>query len=68
MLGALSPQEQQVVRVVVDGATNREAATALFLSSKSIERHLTAIYRKLGLRSRSELVRWFDLQGGRPVS
>lgn len=68
VLGALSPQEQQVVRVVVDGATNHEAAMALFLSPKSIERHLTAIYRKLRLRSRSELVRWFDLQTDPPVS
>jgi len=58
----LSPQEQQVARLVADGATNQEAATTMFLSTKSIERHLTAIYRKLDLRSRSELTRWFDRQ------
>lgn len=63
----LSPQEREVVRVVIDGATNREAAAALFLSPKSIERHLTAVYRKLGLRSRSELVRWFALGADRPT-
>lgn len=61
-LRVLSPQELEVARVVADGATNKEAASALFLSQKSIERHLTAAYRKLGLRSRTELARWFDLR------
>lgn len=55
-----SPQERQVIRVVADGASNKKAAAALYLSQKSIERHLTTIYRKLGIRSRSELVRWHD--------
>ncbi len=60
-LGILSPQEQAVAWVVADGATNQEAASALFLSQKSIERHLTTIYRKVGLRSRTELARWVDV-------
>ena len=38
------------------GATNREAAAALFLSPKTIEFHLRNVYRKLGVRSRTELV------------
>jgi DNA-binding CsgD family transcriptional regulator len=44
-----------VALVVADGATNREAAAALFVSPKTIEYHLGRVYRKLGLRSRSQL-------------
>jgi DNA-binding CsgD family transcriptional regulator len=53
----LTPQELQVALVVSNGSTNREAAAALFLSPKTIEFHLRNIYRKLGIRSRTELVR-----------
>jgi DNA-binding CsgD family transcriptional regulator len=52
---ALTPQELQIALVVGGGATNREAAAALFLSAKTIEMHLSRIYRKLGIRSRAEL-------------
>ena len=51
----LTPQELQIARLIGLGATNREAAADLFLSPKTIETHLTRIYRKLGIRSRSEL-------------
>ncbi len=54
---ALTPQELQVAAIVAGGATNREAAAALFLSVKTIEFHLGHVYRKLGIRSRTELVR-----------
>jgi DNA-binding CsgD family transcriptional regulator len=53
----LTPQELQVALVVAAGATNAEAATQLFLSPKTIEYHLSNAYRKLGIRSRAELVR-----------
>jgi DNA-binding CsgD family transcriptional regulator len=53
----LTPQELQVALVVADGATNVEAAAQLFLSTKTIEFHLSNIYRKLGIRSRAQLVR-----------
>jgi DNA-binding CsgD family transcriptional regulator len=52
----LTPQELQVALTVARGATNRETASALFLSTKTIEFHLRNIYRKLGVRSRTELV------------
>jgi DNA-binding CsgD family transcriptional regulator len=51
----LTPQELQIARSVARGATNKEAAADLFLSPKTIETHLTRVYRKLGVRSRSEL-------------
>ena len=51
----LTPQELQVALIVAVGATNREAGAALFLSPKTIEAHLGRIYRKLNVRSRTEL-------------
>ncbi len=54
---ALTSQELQVAFVVAEGATNKEAGAALFISPKTIEFHLGHIYGKLGVRSRSELVR-----------
>jgi DNA-binding CsgD family transcriptional regulator len=53
----LTPQELQVALVVADGATNVEAAAQLFLSAKTIEFHLSNVYRKLGIRSRAQLVK-----------
>lgn len=52
---ALSPHERQVAALVQRGATNREVAAALFVTPKTVEYHLAAIYRKFGLRSRTEL-------------
>ena len=51
----LTAQELRVARIVAGGARNREAAAALFLSPKTIDFHLRNIYRKLDIRSRSEL-------------
>jgi DNA-binding NarL/FixJ family response regulator len=56
-LDSLSPQELQVARAVGRGLNNVEAAAALFVSRKTVEAHLTRAYRKLGVRSRTELVR-----------
>ncbi len=52
---ALTPHELQVALLVAGGASNREAAARLFLSPKTIESHLSSIYRKLGVRSRVAL-------------
>ena len=51
----LTPQEFQVAVAVTGGATNKEVANSLFLSPKTVEFHLSAIYRRLGLSSRAEL-------------
>lgn len=51
----LTPAELRVGMMVAAGHRNREVAAALFLSTKTVERHLTVIYRKLGVRSRTEL-------------
>jgi DNA-binding CsgD family transcriptional regulator len=55
--GALTTAERRVAALVARGATNREIAAELFMSVATVEAHLTRIYRKLELRSRTELTR-----------
>jgi DNA-binding CsgD family transcriptional regulator len=52
----LTPQELRVARVVAQGASNREAAAHLFISAKTVEMHLSSIYRKLRVSSRTQMV------------
>lgn len=52
---ALTPQEFQIARGVTEGLSNGEIAAGLFVSRKTVEFHLTRIYRRLGVRSRTEL-------------
>jgi DNA-binding NarL/FixJ family response regulator len=53
--GALSATESEVARLVAAGRTNREVAAALHLSARTVEWNLSKLYRKLGVRSRTEL-------------
>ncbi|HKI22220.1 MAG TPA: AAA family ATPase [Gaiellaceae bacterium] len=53
----LTPQELQIAQLVAEGKSNRAVAAALFVTAKTVEFHLTHIYRKLEIHSRSELVR-----------
>ena len=53
----LTAREQDVCALVAGGATNREAATALHMSPRTVEHHLRMAYRKLGVRSRTEMTR-----------
>jgi DNA-binding CsgD family transcriptional regulator len=52
----LTPQERHVAELASTGARTCEIAAAAFLSNKTVEYHLTRIYRKLGVRSKAELV------------
>src|SRR4029453_12193906 len=52
----LTSQELQIARLVAEGKTNRDVAAILFVSPKTVEFHLTRVYRKLDIRSRTELV------------
>jgi len=56
---ALTPSEGRVAELVAAGSTNREVADALFLSVHTVEANLKRIYRKLGIRSRTELASRF---------
>lgn len=51
----LTPQEDAVTTLVAKGLSNREVAAELYVSPKTVQYHLTRIYAKLGIRSRSEL-------------
>jgi DNA-binding CsgD family transcriptional regulator len=52
---ALTPTERRVAELVAEGRTNREVAATLYLSPRTVESNLTRIYRKLDVRSRTEL-------------
>jgi DNA-binding CsgD family transcriptional regulator len=54
-LEALTASERRVAEMAAEGLTNREIAQALFVTEKTIEWHLGQAYRKLEIRSRSEL-------------
>ncbi|HEY8978526.1 MAG TPA: helix-turn-helix transcriptional regulator, partial [Streptomyces sp.] len=56
-LEGLASMERQVASLVMEGATNREIAARLFISVKTVEATLTRVYRKLGIRSRVDIVR-----------
>jgi DNA-binding NarL/FixJ family response regulator len=51
---ALSYREQQVLGLVINGATNRQAADALVLAESTVKGHLASAFAKLGVRSRAE--------------
>ncbi|HYS36062.1 MAG TPA: helix-turn-helix transcriptional regulator, partial [Pseudonocardiaceae bacterium] len=55
MLAGLTERERAVATLVAEGHTNREVASALYLSARTVEAHLTRVYAKLGLSSRSAL-------------
>jgi DNA-binding CsgD family transcriptional regulator len=57
--GQLTAQEKAVAELVASGMTNKETARSLFIAEKTVQYHLTRIYGKLGIRSRSELAALF---------
>ena len=54
--GSLTPTELDVVRLVGDGLGNKDIATRMFISPRTVQTHLTHVYTKLGLTSRVQLV------------
>jgi DNA-binding NarL/FixJ family response regulator len=56
-IDALSPTERKVADLVIDGLTNKMIASTLFVSSKTVEFHLTSIFRKLGVTRRTTMVK-----------
>jgi len=59
-LPQLTNQERAVARLVASGASNKQTACELFISEKTVQYHLTHIYAKLRIRTRSELAARFN--------
>ncbi|HEX4659437.1 MAG TPA: AAA family ATPase [Streptosporangiaceae bacterium] len=64
----LTATERRVAELIADGATNRDAAAALFVSVRTVETHVASIYRKLGVRTRAELARRLHPADQRPAA
>jgi DNA-binding CsgD family transcriptional regulator len=59
----LTVTESRVADLVAEGRSNKEVAAALFVTVKGVEAHLSRIYRKLGVKSRAELMRLYATRG-----
>ncbi|MFF7558180.1 helix-turn-helix transcriptional regulator [Streptomyces olivaceus] len=62
----LSDAERRVARAAARGLTNREIAGKLYLTTSTVEQHLTRVYRKLGVSSRVQLQSRLGLQSSSP--
>ena len=58
MQAGLSNREAEVAGVISRGVSNKEAASELFVTEKTVKFHLTNIYKKMGVKSRTQLIVW----------
>ena len=64
-LSDLTPREKEIIRLVLAGQTNKAIAAAISISEKTVEFHLSHIYKKLGVRTRMLAGMWALRQGVR---
>lgn len=62
----LTPREAEILLLVADGCTNRQVATELVISEKTVARHLANLYRKVGVSTRTAAVAWARRRGLHP--
>ena len=55
----MTGQQLRIAELVAEGATNREIAARMFLSTRTVDHHLRNVFHRLGIRSRTELARAF---------
>lgn len=65
-LAALTPREKEIVRLIVSGASNKQVASALDISERTVKGHLSNVFQKLGVTDRLKLVLY--ITDGRPAS
>jgi DNA-binding NarL/FixJ family response regulator len=58
---SISEREQEIFLGLLDGCTNQEIAASLGICQKTVEVHLTRIYRKIGVKTRTQAVLWWVL-------
>ena len=57
---SLSKRERQVLQLLTEGMENKKIAEVLNVTVNTVEKHLTKVYQKLGVTTRTEAVRWWD--------
>lgn len=63
-MGSLSDREREVLQKLTEGADNHVIAAFLDITTNTVEKHLTNIYKKLGVTSRTEAALWWLQKGG----
>jgi DNA-binding NarL/FixJ family response regulator len=67
--GSLTDRELQVLRLVAEGMSNKQVATALAISEKTVKAHMTSVLKSTGTENRSAATRWLEQRvtvGARP--
>ncbi|MEO0248368.1 MAG: helix-turn-helix transcriptional regulator, partial [candidate division WOR-3 bacterium] len=59
----LTPRERDVLQLLAEGQDNKTIATSLGITIHTVEKHLKGVYRKLGVTSRAEALRWWMEKG-----
>jgi DNA-binding CsgD family transcriptional regulator/sugar lactone lactonase YvrE len=65
---ALSRREREIANLVAEGLTNREIATRLFISERTVDGHLEHVREKLGVNTRAQIAAWIVRQGAEAES